>query len=58
MVSNFTSKKQNNWDIYIKLCLFAYNASKNETTGYSSFYLMYLRETYLPIDLNLLPETS
>ena len=58
MLSNVTSKKQNDQNICIRPCLFAYNSSKNETTGYLSFYLMNLRDTNLSIDLNLLHETS
>jgi hypothetical protein len=40
MSSHFINEEQDNWDQFIPLLSFAYNATNNSTTGFSPFYLM------------------
>ena len=42
---------ESKWDRYLDSVLFAYRTSKQASTKYSPFYLMYGREPRLPIDL-------
>jgi hypothetical protein len=44
---------QTDWDEYLSVTELAVNNSKNETTGYSPFYLFYGRNALLPLDLSL-----
>lgn len=52
MLSNYVNAQQTYWDLYIRPCLFAYSTSTNETVGHSPFYLMYMRDTTIPIYVN------
>ncbi len=54
-ISYYCNKKQKNWDTLIPFAIFAYNSTRNATTGYSPYYLLYGREPVLPIDLLLKP---
>ena len=42
---------QTDWDEHLAAAELAINNAKNETTGYSPFYLFYGREAILPLDL-------
>jgi hypothetical protein len=53
MVSMYVNSYHNDWDGLIDFVTFAYNTSRQETTGYSPFYLLYGREAVLPIDVAL-----
>ena len=53
MMSHFINENHSNWDIYLKYLVFAYNSSKQATTGESPFMLLYGREAKLPIDVSL-----
>ena len=44
------SLKNNNWDLYIALTLFAYRTTKHSTTKIELFYLVYGRSARLPVD--------
>ena len=44
-----------NWDEKLETILFAYRASKQKSTGYSPFFMMFHRQPRLPIDSELLP---
>jgi len=44
---------QTDWDEHLAAAELAINNAKNETTGYSPFYLFYGREATLPLDLTL-----
>src|SRR5256714_1495883 len=56
------SLKNNDWDLYIALTLFAYRTTKHFTTKIEPFFLVYGRSARLPIDLlekdNLRAETN
>lgn len=51
MLSMYVSSFHNNWDESIDFVVFAYNTSRQESTGYSPFFLLYGREALLPIDV-------
>lgn len=51
MLSKFVSKNQKDWDKYLPILVLAYNASVQESTGFSPSLLMFGREITLPIDL-------
>ena len=51
MLSTYTNSKHNDWDVYIPSCLFAYRNSVHASTNETPFFLMYLRESNMPIDL-------
>lgn len=54
MISVYTNKNQTNWDEYLPHVTFAYNTSKQDTTHFSPFMLVYGREPVLPLEANLL----
>lgn len=47
------NEDQDNWDEKIDSVLFCYRSSKNDSTLYSPFYLVYGREPKLPIEIQL-----
>ena len=49
---------QNDWDEHLAAAELAFNNSKNETTGFTPFYLVYGREARMPLDLALAPLTK
>ena len=53
MMSHFIDENHSNWDLYLKYLVFAYNSSKQATTGETPFMLLYGREPRLPIDVSL-----
>ena len=44
-------KKQADWPLQVKFCLYAIRAAPNRSTGYSPFQLLYGREMRAPVDL-------
>ena len=44
--------------IHIPTCLFAYRNAVHANTGYTPFYLMYLRNSNMPVDIVFEPRTS
>ena len=51
MLSTCLTELSPHWEEQLpKLCM-AYNSSKQSTTGYSPFFLMFGREAHLPVDL-------
>ena len=49
----FVNSNHSNWDYVIDHVVFAYNTSKQESTGQTQFFMLYGREALLPIDVAL-----
>ena len=49
---------QDDWDEHLSAAELAFNNSKNATTGFTPFYMVYGREARMPIDLALAPLTK
>ncbi|UYV68065.1 hypothetical protein LAZ67_5002947, partial [Cordylochernes scorpioides] len=54
MLSMYVDVEQKNWDEVLPFVTFAYNTAKQETTGFSPFFLVYGREAETTLD-SLLP---
>ena len=52
MLSMYVSTDHSDWDETLQYVTFAYNTSRQESTGYAPFYLLYGREPTLPADLS------
>ena len=52
-LAKLVNEEQNDWDTHLETILCAYRVSKQKSTGYSPFYLMFHRHPRLPIDLEL-----
>ena len=50
MIAMFVVPSQENWDGCLPALTFAYNSSRQETTGKTPFFLLFGREPRLPID--------
>ena len=55
MLKTLTEKEKSDWKAHIKPLTFAYNSTVCRSTGYSPHYLMFGRESRLPIDF-MFPE--
>ncbi|KAI9550279.1 hypothetical protein GHT06_004904 [Daphnia sinensis] len=53
MLSMYVSSCHDDWDDIVDFMVFAYNTSRQETTGLTPFYLLYGREAVLPVDVTL-----
>ena len=51
MMSFYINEHHNNWDLYLTKLVFAYNTSRQTSTGETPFFLLYGRECRLPIDV-------
>nr|XP_013767485.1 PREDICTED: uncharacterized protein LOC102206490 [Pundamilia nyererei] len=51
MLGTLEHVQKQNWSQHISQLVHAYNCSKNESTGYSPYYLMFGRNARLPIDI-------
>ena len=58
MLRSVVDFTQDDWDEHLAAAELAFNSSKNETTGFTPFYLVYGREARMPIDLALAPLTK
>ncbi|GFS54814.1 retrovirus-related Pol polyprotein from transposon 297 [Trichonephila inaurata madagascariensis] len=50
MLSMYVDVEQTNWDEILPFVTFAYNTAKQETTGYTPFYLLHGREAETTLD--------
>ena len=50
MLRTLSAKEKSNWKSHLAKLAFAVNATRNKSTGFSSFYLLFGREAKLPID--------
>jgi hypothetical protein len=55
MLRSVVDFTQDDWDEHLPAAELAFNNSKNATTGFTPFYLVYGREARMPIDLALAP---
>ena len=53
MISMYVDSNHSNWDEILPYITFAYNTSRQESTGRTPFFLVYGREAVLPIDVIL-----
>ncbi|GFT24405.1 transposon Tf2-8 polyprotein [Trichonephila clavipes] len=53
MLSMYVDVEQKNWDEILPFVTFAYNTAKQETTGFTSFYLLHGREAETTLDTML-----
>ena len=51
MLGTLNSKQKEDWKTHVTSMVHAYNCTKQDTTGYSPYYIMFGREPRLPIDL-------
>lgn len=53
MLSKYVDETQRDWCVYLPQVVFAYNCSKQASTKYSPYFVMYSREPRFISDLNL-----
>ncbi|XP_061094968.1 mediator of RNA polymerase II transcription subunit 1-like [Conger conger] len=60
MLGTLEDKEKHHWRDYVKPLVHAYNCTRNDTTGYSPYELMFGRQPRLPIDfvLGITPDTG
>ncbi|GBM21050.1 Retrovirus-related Pol polyprotein from transposon 412 [Araneus ventricosus] len=60
MLAMYVDVDQKNWDNILPFVTFAYNSTKQETTGFSPFFLVHGRDVDTPLDVILpfLPDES
>lgn len=51
-------ENEDQWESYLESVLFAYRTSKQASTKYSPFFIMYGREPRLPVDLIVSDEVN
>lgn len=51
MLGTLESQKKSHWREHVKPLVHAYNCTKNETTGFTPYELMFGRQPRLPVDL-------
>ena len=53
MLSKFVQGRKDDREDFLPTCLYAYNTSRHESTGFTPFQLMFARSPFLPIDINV-----
>lgn len=51
MLSMYVDVEQRNWDTILPFVTFAYNSAKQDTTGFSPFFLVHGRDVQTPLDV-------
>ena len=51
MLRMYVDLDQRNWAKFIPYCVFAYNTSRQETTRYTPYYMLFGRSATLPVDV-------
>ncbi|XP_035223897.1 uncharacterized protein LOC118196544 [Stegodyphus dumicola] len=51
MLSMYVDIEQENWDTILPFVTYAYNSAKQDTTGFSPFFLIYSRDIQTPLDV-------
>ena len=51
MLGTLEAEEKANWKAFIHTLTHAYNATRNSSTGYSPFFLMFGRHPWLPVDV-------
>ncbi|XP_076850337.1 uncharacterized protein LOC143500204 [Brachyhypopomus gauderio] len=51
MLGTLESAQKRQWSQHVTQLVHAYNSTKNDSTGYSPYYLMFGREARLPVDI-------
>ena len=54
MLGTLKPEQKMNWAVHVPSLVHAYNCSRHESTGFSPYYLMFLRKPKIPVEL-LLP---
>ena len=57
MLVKFCSDRHSTWDTHLDAFTFAYNTSRQESTKYSPFELMFGRKPVLSVDLDVADES-
>ena len=58
MLGTLEVEQKADWATYVEVLTHAYNCSKHGSTGYSPFYLMFMRNPKLPVDLIFHPQDT
>ncbi|GBM61441.1 Transposon Ty3-G Gag-Pol polyprotein [Araneus ventricosus] len=58
MLSMYADVEQRNWDTILPFVTFAYNSAKQDTTGFSPFFLVHGRDIVTPLDVILPHDTE
>ena len=58
MLIKFVSSHKSHWSAYLDTCIFAYNTSRQDSTLFTPFELMFGRRATLPIDINIQKENT
>lgn len=56
MIFNYCNSKGDNWAEFLQSVCFAYNTSIHASTEFSPFYVLFLRNPLLPVDLRMQKE--
>lgn len=52
MIVKYVDEKKERWDDFLDTCVYSYNTSKQESSQYSLFELMFAQKPVLPVDIS------